>query len=132
MDDDARRLVDNEEVFVRVGDRELGRRDVWFGGLLRRLDLDLLAAPEPVALSAWSSVDEDGAGLEQSLCGGARADLGESREVAVESLSRGLGGDDEPGQCFAGGGSRSARSSAMSRIPTPMTMKLSARLNAGQ
>ena len=57
---------------------------------------------------------------------------GSRREIAVEPLARGLGRDDEPLQRSPAVGSRSARTSAARRIPTPITMKLSARLNAGQ
>ncbi len=53
MDDDAGGLVHDEEVLVRVGDRELGRRDLRLRrGRRRRLDLDLLPARELVALAA--------------------------------------------------------------------------------
>ena len=133
MDDDARGFVHDEKVLVRVHDRELGRRDVGSrcGGLVR-LDGDLLPAHEPVALAARPAVHEDRACLEQPLGRGPRADLGQAGEVAIETLPGGLGRDDEPVQRFADCGSRSARRSAASRIPTPITMKLSARLNAGQ
>ncbi len=132
--DDAGGLVDDEEVLVVVRDRELGQRD---GGLLgyrsRRLDLDLLPAGELVALAARLPVHEHGARREQPLGRGARADLRQPREVAVEPLSGGLGRDDETIQRLEPArGSRSARTSAARRIPTPITMKLSARLNAGQ
>jgi hypothetical protein len=52
--------------------------------------------------------------------------------MPVEPLSGGLVRDDEPLQRLGARGSRSASTSAASRIPTPITMKLSARLNAGQ
>jgi hypothetical protein len=58
-------------VLVRVGDGEFRRGDGRLpDGWLRHLDLDLLAAPELVALPARPAVDEDAAGFEQSLgCG---------------------------------------------------------------
>ena len=63
----------------------------------------------------------------------ARADLRQPGEEAVEPLARGLVRDGEPRQRSATRrGSRSARTSAARRIATPITMKLSARLNAGQ
>ena len=102
------------------------------GGRLRRFDRDLLPTRELVALSACLSVHEDRACLEQPRSRGSRAYIGQPREVAVEPLPSSLGRDDEPVQCLGECGSRSARSSAASRIPTPITMKLSARLNAGQ
>jgi hypothetical protein len=133
MDDDSGGLVDYEQMLVRISDREFGRRDVWHRrDRLGRLDLDLLPASELVALPTQPAVDQYRACVEQSLGGGARTHLGEPSEVAVEPLARGFGRDDEPAQRFDGFGSRSARRRATSRIPTPVTMKLSARLNAGQ
>ena len=71
MDNDPRGLVHDEEVVVRVGDRELGRRNLRRrSGRLRRLDRDLLPACELVALAARMSVHENGAGFEQSLGSG--------------------------------------------------------------
>jgi hypothetical protein len=132
MDDHARGLVDDEEVLVGVRDLELGRRGQRLRRFRRRrLDLDLLATRELVALSQGLPVDENRAGGEQPLRSGPRADLGQRGEVAVEPLSSGLR-RDEALQCFGARGSRSARASATSRMPTPITMKLSARLNAGQ
>jgi len=85
-----------------------------------------------VTLPARLPVDQDSADLEQPLGRGSRAHLRQPGEVSVETLSGRLRRDDEPFQRFEGRGSRSARRSATSRIPTPITMKLSARLNAGQ
>jgi hypothetical protein len=133
MDDDARGLVHDEEVLVCERHRELGQGDVGsLSSLLRRLDRDLLPTRKLVALASRPAVHEDGAGLEQPLGRSPRAHLGQAGEVAIETLPGGLGRNDEPVQCFADCGSRSARRSAASRIPTPITMKLSARLNAGQ
>ena len=117
-------------VLVREG--ELRQRD---GRLLdcgRRLDRDLLPAEELVALGALFPVDEHGTGHEEPLGRSARAHLRQSGEVAVEPLARGPRRDDEPLQRLGARGSRSERTSAARRIPTPITMKLSARLNAGQ
>jgi hypothetical protein len=130
MDDHAGWLVDDEEVVVRVGDRQIRIRN----GRLRdrgrrRLDLDLLPAREPVALAAGSPVHEDGPSFEQPLGRGARSHFRQPSEVAIEPLAGGLRRNDEPLQRL---GSRSAQTSAPSRIPTPITMKLSARLKAGQ
>ena len=98
----------------------------------RRLDLELLPAREPVALAAELAVHANGAAREEPFRRGARAHLRQPGEIAVEPLSRGLSRNDEPLQRFGVRGSRSERTSAASRIPTPITMKLSARLNAGQ
>ena len=61
VDDDARGLVDDEQVLVLPDDVEvhlLGRERP---GLGRKLDDDLLPALEPVALRPLLTVDEDGA-----------------------------------------------------------------------
>ena len=66
--DDAGGLVDDEEMLVLVRDRELGQGDRRLrGGRSRRLDRDLLAAHELVALRPGLAVHEHGAGLEQPL-----------------------------------------------------------------
>jgi hypothetical protein len=75
MDDDARRLVDHEEVFVGVGNREFGWRDLRNRRDLECLDLDLLATGELMALAPRPPVHENGAGLEQPLGRGARPDF---------------------------------------------------------
>ena len=68
MDDDARRLVDHEQVLVLVGDPEPRRRDV---GARRRLRLgshvDRLAAGEHVALGLGRAVDAHEPGVDQPL-----------------------------------------------------------------
>ena len=89
--------------------------------------LELLAAFEPVRLRPPLAVHERGALLQQPLGRRARADLGQRGEEAIEPLARGLGGDGDFQR-----GRVSPMSSATNRIATPTTMKLSARLNAGQ
>jgi hypothetical protein len=76
VDDEARRLVDDEQVLVLVGDphvrgRRLGLR------LRRRLlgKLDLLASLQTVALRTGVPVDEHCAGFDQALRGRPRTDL---------------------------------------------------------
>jgi hypothetical protein len=140
MDDDARGLVDDEQVLVRVGDGELGRRNGRLGGSRsRRLNLDLLPSRELVALADRSAVDEDGTGREEPLGGRPRSDVRQRRKVPIEPLARCLRRDEVPLQrldaapfCRRGWGLPSARASAPTRMATPITMKLSARLNAGQ
>ena len=102
------------------------------GSRLRRLDLYRLPARELVALPASLSVHENRPGREEPFRRGAGTHRRQPREMAVEPLARGLARDDEPVQGLDARGSRSVRRSAASRIPTPITMKLSARLNAGQ
>ncbi len=67
MDDDPRGLVDDEEVLVLPGDLQLHRFGC--GRLLRgwKLDQNLLAALEPVALRPRATVDEDGAVRDEPL-----------------------------------------------------------------
>jgi hypothetical protein len=128
MDDDAGRLVHDQEMFVLPGNLERhvfalepGRRG------LRNRQLELLAALEPVRLRPPLPVHDRGALLEQPLGRGARADLGQRGEEAIEPLARGLGGNGDSQR-----GRVSPISSATNRIATPTTMKLSARLKAGQ
>ena len=138
MNDDAGRLVDDEEMLVLERDRELGKVDRRLvGGRSRSLDRDLLATGELVALRPRLSVHEHCPGREEPLRGRARSDVGQAGEMTVEPLPRGLRRDDEPFQRLGlsprpARGSRSVRTSAARRMPTPITMQLSATLNAGQ
>jgi hypothetical protein len=136
--DEACRLVHDEQVLVLVGEAQphllLLQR-----GCHRRLELDLGPRYEPVALRAPGAVHEYGVSREQPVGRRARADLGQAREEAVEALPGGLGGDANPDQDRTAAspeprlrGLRSAETSAARRSPTPTTMKLSARLKAGQ
>jgi hypothetical protein len=129
VDDDPGRLVDDEEVLVLVGDPERHLLRLQRSGGRRRLELDRLAAREPVALGARLAVDQHRALLEQPLGCGARAELRQRGEKAVEPLARRLLGDRDL-QLFRRGAS--LITSATKRMPTPTTMNESARLNAGQ
>ena len=132
MDDDARRLVHDEQVLVLVGEAQVERlcderrRD-------RRLELDLLARLEPVALRARDAVDAHLAGREQPLGGSTRADLVEPGEEAVEPQPRRVFRDADADQERAAAcrAPRSASSSDPSSTPTPTTIDASARLKAG-
>src|SRR3954469_23054300 len=126
MDDDARRLVHHQDVLVLPDDLE--RHVLALEPDRRRLgnrQLELLAALEPVRLGLPLPVDERRALLQQPLGRPARADLGPRGDEAVEPLARGLGWDPDSQRV-------SPISSATNRIATPTTMKLSARLKAGQ
>ena len=133
VDDEARGLVDDEQVLVLPHDGRRGRRR-GLRGRLGRTQLDLLPALEPVALRTRDAVDER-ARLDGALGGRARADV--VGEEAVEPrpgrLAAGPGasprGDVERRR--GGRGRRSAATSASRRIATPTTMKESARLKAG-
>ena len=88
VDDEPGRLVDDEQVLVLVGDPQVERLVRARARRSRaRLELDLLPALEPVALRARDAVDEHRAGGEQALGRGARADLGQRGEEAVEPLA---------------------------------------------
>jgi hypothetical protein len=89
MDDEPRRLVDDEEVLVLVRDVQVHRlRLERRHRRLRGLELELLAAGELVALLPRASVDEDAALAQQPLGDRAGADLGQRSEEAVEPGAR--------------------------------------------
>ena len=129
--DDPRRLVDHEQVLVLVGDPQ---RNVLANDLaarrLRKLELELFPALQPAALGSALAVQRRRPAFDQALGRAAGADLRQSGEKPVEPLAGGLGGDDEPQK--RGRREVSPSSSARNRIPTPITMKESARLKAGQ
>ena len=85
MNDDARRLVHDEQVLVLVGDAELDVLGLDLPRRLRRkLDLKLLPALEAVALRACPAVHAHVAALDEPFGRGARADLGQLGEITVE------------------------------------------------
>ena len=90
VDDNAGRLVDDEQVVVLVDDLELDL--VGAGRVGRRLwdrrDLDRLARLQDVALLPRLATDGDGAGVDQLLGGRARADALVLAERGVQALTR--------------------------------------------
>ena len=99
MDDDAGRLVHDEQVLVLVGDGELDVLGLDHArGLRGHFDLDLLPTLEPVALRPRPPVDAHVSLLHEPLCGRSRAHLGQLGEEPVEPRSRGLLGDANPGR----------------------------------
>ena len=136
MDDDARGLVDDEQVLVLVGDPQIERFPNERGAH-GRLQLDLLARLEPGRLRAHGAVDQHRTGLEQALGRRPRADLVQPGEKAVEPEPGRLRRDTDRDQSRAVDvsvcrrGLRSASSSDPSRTATPTTIEASARLNAG-
>ena len=110
MDDEARRLVHDEQVLVLVRNRELDRfRDEAARPRRRRLELELLAACEPVALRPRPSVDEHAAALEQPFGDGAGPDLRKQREKAVEPRPAGVLRDGQSRHGRAATGAARAR-----------------------
>ena len=129
MNDDARRLVHDEQVLVLVGEAQVERlcderrRN-------RRFELDLLALLEPVGLRARDAVDAHLAGREQPLRGSTRPDLVEPGQEPVEPQPR-RGFRDADADQERGLWPRSASSSDPSSTATPTTIDASARLKAG-
>lgn len=135
--DESGWLVDDEQMRVLPDDVqiELGL-DPLFGR--RQLPGDQLPTRQPVALRPPCAVDDDGAAVDQALRRSARADLLLGGEEAVQAQPVRLRRNADLGQSRsveAPGRRRGARSPAIS-VPsssmTPMTMNVSARLNAGQ
>ena len=87
MDDEAGRLVDDEEVLVLVDDVERDRLGDELPGLGQR-DVELLPALEPEALRPGLPVDEDVARRDEALGRGARADAGKLGDDGVEAPPR--------------------------------------------
>jgi hypothetical protein len=104
MDDDAGRLVDDEQVLVLPGHVEIHRLRLerWCVG--GQLDHDVLPALEAVALLPGLAVDEDGAACDQPLGERARADLGAAGDGAIEALGL-RGAKAESGQLGGAGAS---------------------------
>ena len=86
MDDDSRRLVDDQQVLVLPGDVQVHRLRLERRSVRRQLDDDVLPALQPVALDAGLAVDEDGAARDQPLGERARAHLRPAGDRAVEAL----------------------------------------------
>jgi hypothetical protein len=115
-------------VLVLVGDAYVARLRLERGGrVFPGVDLEELAALEPVALLARFAVKPYRAAGEQPLGLGARADFRERGQEAVEPDARGV---VRNGQLYRERASPCRI--AAKRIATPTTMKVSARLNAGQ
>ena len=91
MHDDSGRLVDDEQVLVLVGDAKAQLlRLEGFGGRRAAVELDRLAAGKSEALGAATAVDADRAAREETLGLGARSDLWQRGQEAVEALAGGL------------------------------------------
>ena len=140
----ARGLVDHHQVLVGVrhghaetGRRRAGRRRFRLGQGHER------SRVEPVRLRPGGPVDQDPAGFDQPLSTGPRADIRMRRNEAVEAHTAGVRRHPQldHGSSSSGGRSASAgagaarcstRISPSASSATPITMKLSARLNVGQ
>jgi hypothetical protein len=93
MNDDPRRLVDDDEVLVLVRDAQLELDRVERTRRLREFELDLVTLLDAVTLRARRAADRDGAALEQPLRVGARPNGLLGREEAVEPLPGSVSGD---------------------------------------
>lgn len=138
MHDQPGGLVHHQKVLILVGDPQAVRCRA-HGRLCSRraVDLQLLPTLEPVALGPRTTVEPDSPARHQPLGLATRADLREPGQEAVEALARRLGRNAKSYRAVRQSrrprrGARSAAASASKRIATPMTMKVSARLKAGQ
>ena len=110
MDDETGRLVDDEQVLVLVRHGEVDLlRDEPARPRRGRLELELLAADEPVALRTRPPVDEHAAVLDQPLGDRPRPDLRKQREEAVEPRPASLLRDAQPRHARAATGAARAR-----------------------
>ena len=135
MYDHTRRLVDDEHVVVLVDDRQRERLGAELvGGARRDLDLDTLAALQPMSPLAYDAIDPDVPLLDELLQTGAR-DIGDARgEPTIEPLARrtGVDGQREERQLFSGTATAGRSSRRNARSATPTVIEESATLNAGQ
>ena len=101
VDDDAGRLVHDQQVLVLVGDAQALDRLRLEDALpaLGQLEVELLAARQPVALRSHGTVHEHGPEPEQALGLGPGADTLTGREEAVEPLAGRLGRHDQLQRC---------------------------------
>ena len=140
VDDDAGRLVEDEDVRVLEHDRERRRLgDELLGGGRRHVDLDPLAPRQPRRGLPDSAVDADAAGLDQRLEPRTREPGQPLGEPAVEPRPRRGGADGEPDEPGRGGGLPHGRGAdapsprrRMASTVTPTVIAESATLNAGQ
>ena len=132
VNDEAGGLVDDEEVLVLPDDVEIHRLGRERTARRGQLDDDVLPALEPVALRPAARRRRARRRPAISRSASPREPIsGARRERAVEPPASGARKRRVANS--AGGASlRSAPASAAKRIATPTTMKVSARLNAGQ
>src|SRR5436190_13967365 len=123
---------------VLEGDAKLHGLLLERSGRRRWLERDLLPTPEAMAFRAGVPIDQDCALGHEPLGRGAGAHLLEAGQEAVETLSGGFGRNADADQERTASpaarrrGRRSAAARAIIRSATPTTMKVSARLKAGQ
>ena len=129
---EPRGLVHDEHVLVLVRNRHLGARVSTQHTLGLRGELDCLSAVEPMALRPRHAVDQR-ARCDRALRSCARPER--LCKKLVEARTRRRRGDVHRAATSSvrrgGRGARSVTTSATSRIATPITMKLSARLKTG-
>ena len=122
-------------VVVLVDDRQRERLGAELvGGARRDLDVDTLAALQPMSPLAYDAIDPDVPLLDELLQTGAR-DIGDARgEPTIEPLARrtGVDGQREERQLFSGTATAGRSSKRNARSATPTVIEESATLNAGQ
>ena len=130
MDDEAGGLVDHEQVRVLVDDLEpeLERRQL---AGLGYLDAELLPPGQPVALRPAVAVDEDGPPFTSRSASVREPTPGRPRRRRRAVCPRPTQ-ERESGEVPTAALERSAATNETNRSPTPTTMNVSARLNAGQ
>ena len=118
--DESRRLVDDQQLVVLVGNRDVGRVDRLRHGDRGLVDLDRVAGRQLVALGHDRPVDGHRAGVDQARGAGPAAER--RREVGVERA----------GPRARGQRSGARRSRTKIRTMTPNVIATSATLKAGQ
>jgi hypothetical protein len=86
MDDEPRRLVDDQQVLVLPGHAQVHGLGLERSCVRRELDEDVLPALEAMALRPGLAVDEDRPARDQALGERARAHFRPAGEGAVEAL----------------------------------------------
>ena len=131
MHDEASGLVDDEQMLVLEHDSEpeLDRSEAL---RLGQLELELLAARQPVALRTLLPVDEHPTGGDEPLGERPVSRPPAARRGRCRGAARRPTQERESGDVPTAALDRSAATNERNRRPTPTTMKVSARLNAGQ
>ena len=92
MNDESRGLVDDQQVFVLVGDPQLALFGLE-GDVLPLPDVHLkqLPADKPVTLQTWHAIQAHSPGRKQALGLGARSNLRQRGDESVQPLAGSFG-----------------------------------------